>query len=284
MTTLITLLFLQLCTQPQTQRIGNLPTDLDEASGIAVSRTYPDRVYHVNDSGDQVVIYVTSKTGGNVQTVTVRNYNPDDVEDLGLGACGNGRSCLFIADIGDNDVERKTIELIIVEEPAQLGRTAPIFKRIRMQYPDGPHNAESLAVHPDGTVFLLTKDERGTERLFKLSKQQWQESGNGIRILTPAGMINFRDILPNTDSFGIRPTAMDISEDGRRLLVLTYRDAVEFSFDVRRPEPASQPRRIPLQFLIQQEAAAYVPGESSFFYTSEYVIFPAWIMKASCGG
>jgi len=283
MTTLAAFLFLQLCAQPQTQHVGNLPAQIDEASGIAVSRAYPGRVYHMNDSGSEAVIYVTNTAGGKAQTVTVRNFDPDDVEDLGLGPCGNGRSCLFIGDIGDNDFKRKTIELIVVEEPSELRGSVPIFRRVRMQYPDAPHNSESLAVHPDGTVFLLTKDERGTERVFKLSKEQWQASGNGVQTLRPAGTINFRNILPDTGAFGIRPTAMDISEDGRRLLVLTYRDAVEFALDIRKAEPLSQPLRIALQFLIQQEAVAYVPGESSFVYTSEYQIFPAWIMKASCG-
>ena len=283
MTALALLLVLQLCTPLRTQQVGSLPAQINEASGVALSRVFPGRVYHVNDSGSEGVIYATNIAGNELQLGRVQGFKPKDVEDLRLGPCGNGKDCLFIADIGDNDHNRRTIEVIVVEEPSRMNGPLSIRKRIRMRYPDLPHDAESLAVHPDGTILILTKNENGLEQLFRLTRTQWQNSDNTVAMLAPAGSINIRSILPNTDSFGIRPTSMDISSDGKRLLVLTYRDAIEFAIDIRKPEPLSLARRIPVDFLMQQEAVAYTPDGSSFIYTTEYQLLPAWIMKAACG-
>lgn len=73
---------------------------------------------------------------------------------------------------------------------------------------------------------------------------------------------------------------MAISDDGSRLLVLTYRDAVEYSFDFRHQ------RRIELPFLQQQESVAYLPGSRSFIYTTEQLLpmLPQPIMRAECSG
>ncbi|NUR24781.1 MAG: hypothetical protein HOV83_02840, partial [Catenulispora sp.] len=72
-----------------------------------------------------------------------------DPEDLGLDEKGR----LWVADFGDNDGIRETIALWRVDpekpEDAQL---------YRLSYPDGPHDAETLLLQPDGTPVVVTKD------------------------------------------------------------------------------------------------------------------------------
>ena len=255
--------------------------EIDEASGVAFSTRFPDRVYHVNDSGGEMWIYSTNLAGSVMQKVRVTGYNPQDVEDLRVANCGNGAACLFIADIGDNDRQRKTIEIVVVAEPARMSGDVAIRKRVQLRYPDGAHDSESFVIHPDGTFLLFTKDGSGSERLFTLSKEEWQ-NGVGLQTLKARGSVNFRSILPDTDTFGVRPTSMDVSPDGRRLLVLTYRDAVEFSVDLNRPFPLTNPRRLHLEFLMQQEAVAYTRDGTGFIYSTEELLLPAWIMEGSC--
>src|SRR5437870_1847098 len=103
MKSLVLVLALQLCTQWQEQHIGTLQTPIDEASGVALSRAFPGRMYHVNDSGSGGVIYATDMQGKQIGTIGIKDFAPIDMEELRLGPCGNGRSCLFIGDIGDND-------------------------------------------------------------------------------------------------------------------------------------------------------------------------------------
>jgi hypothetical protein len=279
----IILLALQLCTQAQTEHVGTLPPKINEASGVALSRLYPGRIYHINDSGGAGVVYVTDLAGEKLRTIDINGFRPVDTEDLRLAGCGNRGQCLFVGDIGDNDRKRKAIEIVVVREPSQLDAKVPIERRIRLQYPDGAHDSESFAIHPNGTIFLLTKGGNGVERLFTLSQQKWLSGGDVVHTLSPAGRVDFKAILPGADPFGILPTSIDVSDDGKRLLVLTYRDAVEFAVDIQKAEPLSNPRVMKLQFLMQQESVAYVPGESSFIYTSEHALLPAWIMKARCG-
>ncbi|MGH9146706.1 MAG: hypothetical protein ACRD1Q_08355, partial [Vicinamibacterales bacterium] len=48
--------------------VGFLDPVIDEASGLAVSARYPNRLYHINDSGDSGRFLVTDRTGANVQS------------------------------------------------------------------------------------------------------------------------------------------------------------------------------------------------------------------------
>jgi hypothetical protein len=84
--------------------------------------------------------------------------------------------------------------------------------------------------------------------------------------------------LSKTVDAGRPPTDMAISDDGKRLLVLTYVDAVEYSMDFK------EEQKIHLNFLQQQESVAYMPGSHSFLYSSEQLLpsLPQWIMRVDC--
>ena len=137
-------------------------TSIKEASGIAVSRKYPGRLYHVNDSGGGPYFYLTDMKGAGTQRVKIEGLIYDrssDYEDLGLGRCGLNKSCLFIADIGDNREKREYARLILVEEKEDYASSVTPVSVIKLVYPDRAHNAEGLAVHPNGDVYVLTKEE-----------------------------------------------------------------------------------------------------------------------------
>src|SRR5215470_7452378 len=107
----------ELCGQwkPATH-IGDLQAQLKEASGVAASRRFPGRLYHINDSGDTGRFYITGMDGRETRIVNVAGWNPVDTEALSLGPCPGGGSCLFLGDIGDNDRNRKSIEITAVDE------------------------------------------------------------------------------------------------------------------------------------------------------------------------
>lgn len=260
----------QICTDwKEAVRAGQMELQLEEASGVAVSRKFPGRMYHINDSGDAGRFFMTNMEGKNTTAIAVPDFAPEDAEAMSLGGCagtGDVKSCLFIGDIGDNGRRRQWVEVVAVEEVQNFGRSAKPRQRFKLRYPDGPHDAESLAVHPNGTIYMLTKDQPA--RLFKFNPRE------GSQTLTP---------VMKLDTPG-RPTDMTISDDGTRLLVLTYRDAVEFGIDFDHPSPPRYRQVIRIRFLEQQEGVAYLPGSHSFIYTSERVIFPAWIMRVDCGG
>jgi hypothetical protein len=245
--------------------IGSLPLQLEEASGVAVSRKFPGRLYHINDSGDAGKFYITNMAGKETRSVSIAGFRPLDTEAISLGGCGDGKSCLLIGDVGDNKRRRETLEIVLIEELEQFPASVRPLERLKLRYPDGPHNAESLAVHPDGTIYILTKEQPA--RLFKARPHL------SPQVLTPVMTLDAGD----------RPSDMAISDDGTRLLVLTYRDAVEFGIDFRHPVPPRYRQTIHVRFLQQQEGVAYLPGSRSFIYTTERLVFPAWIMRVDCG-
>jgi hypothetical protein len=253
----------QICNEwHEAVQVGELRRFLNEASGVVASRRFPGRLYHINDSGDDGKFYVTGMDGKEVRTIRVAGPDPEDTEALGFGPCpGNARtSCLYIGDIGDNDNRRKAIEVLVIEEEDNFSEIVKPRTRLKMSYPDGPHDAESMAVDAAGDIFILTKEQPA--RLFK-AKGNLQEQTL---------------VLVTTLDIGSKPTDMAISDDATRLLVLTYAEAVEYSMDFK------QLHRIKLNFLQQQESVAYLPGSRSFIYTTERLIpgLPQWIMKVDC--
>lgn len=273
---------------------------IDEASGVAVSAKFPGRLYHINDSGGGPYFYITDMDGGNTKAVRIEGYDSKrlDFEDMGTGECGPGKSCVFIADIGDNRKRRDYAEIIAVEEIKDFRSTVRPFKRIKIAYPDGPHNAEGLAVHPGGDIFILTKEEKRDytdaypARLYRLPRDKWQNAGDGIIKPEYLGEIDFPSLLPDASPLGQVVTSFDIAPDGRRFIVLTYERAVEFGIDLSagalpptsKMKEGKDYRVIEIMSLPQQESIAYVDGGSGFIYDTEHHLFEVPIMRVDCVG
>jgi len=284
------------CQWGKPAEVGLLEKSIDEASGLAISRRFPDRLYHINDSDITGRFFITNFAGRNTRTVSVTGFRPRDTEDLALGPCDTTTDCLFIGDIGDNNRVRKDIEIIVVEERADFPAEVRIRSRVRARYPDAPHDAESMAVHPDGDIYILTKNLElnglrlavGPARLYRLRRDQWRNSRNAIETMELVMTLDFAKLLPRSLLGGRLPTGMDISPDGKRVLVLTYQDAVEFFVDLS-TLPTSEIwkegqhyRRIPLLVLQQQEAISFTPDGKAFIYTTERMATDARIVEVKC--
>ncbi len=65
--------------------------------------------------------------------------------------CGSG-------DIGDNNEDRPSVDLYRVPVRQPLGDGEVQADRYRLVYPDGPHDAEAVLVHPTtGRIYLVSK-------------------------------------------------------------------------------------------------------------------------------
>jgi hypothetical protein len=273
---------------------------IDEASGIAVSRKFPGRLYHVNDSGSGPYFYMSGPDGGNTKAVRIEGFNAlgSDLEDASLGPCFSGESCFFIADIGDNNESRKFVRIIVIEELEDYGRSVIPYKILKLAYPDRPHNSEGMAVHPNGDIFILTKEEdldrneSYPAKLFKIEKEKWQNAGDEVLKLEYAGEIDLPGISGSGSPFGGVVTSFDIAPGGKTFLVLTYEDAYEFDTDLSAsvPKPSGQLVRdkdysvIKLTSLPQQESISYVEEGRGFIYDSEYHVFDVPIIRVECLG
>lgn len=279
---------------------GDLNTrHIKEASGIAVSRNYPGRLYHVNDSGGGPYFYTTGLDGSGTKKVKIEgvNYNNyrTDYEDLTLGPCGSEKSCLIIADIGDNREKRDHVELIFIEEKKSYESSVSPDSIIKLLYPDRAHNAEGVAVHPNGDIYVLTKEENLNKmdaypsRLYRAPFQKFKNSNREPVLLEYIAEIDLGMLMPESSVFGKLATSFDISPDGKRFLVLTYEDAIEFNHDLSMGKLKNTGdmkenedyKIIELISLPQQESAAYL-DDSGFIYNTELKLFSVPLMTVKC--
>jgi hypothetical protein len=148
--------------------LSRLP-DLPEASGIAVSRKTAGVIWSINDSG-RPVIHALNEAGAVVGRVRIAGAEVQDWEDVSVAACPRG-TCVYLADIGDNNARRNRITIYRVAEPDAKADTTEIAEALHATYPDQPQDAEALFVTPQGQMFVVTKGDTGPIALYRFPSE-----------------------------------------------------------------------------------------------------------------
>lgn len=280
----------ELCTRwSEAVKVGQLDVKIiNEASGMAISHR-TQRLYHIND-GEFPFFHVTDLQGGSTQTVRLTGFVPQDVEDIALGPCGRD-ACLYIADIGDNAFRRESVKIAVVQESDQFGDQVAPVREITGRYPDGAHDAEALALHPSGDLYIVTKSRIGQQQnpsqLFRLKADTLARGGDQTFELMGTIPVS-RLTEPLGDSPRRIVTSMDISADGKKIILLTYDAAIEFAVDLARGLPAEwvegkTHRAFPVASLIQTEAIAWERDGRAVLYSTESVRGSAApLMRQAC--
>jgi hypothetical protein len=151
---------------------------LPEASGIAVSRRVPGRLWALNDSGQPVVFALDSR-GAVTGQVGLTGADVQDWEAIAVGPCGK-QSCIYIADIGDNNAGRSRVTIYRLPEPEAASGTVAVADVFHATYPDGSHDAEALLVAADGRVHIVTKGETGAIGIYRFPAEL--KSGSTTRL------------------------------------------------------------------------------------------------------
>jgi hypothetical protein len=219
------------------ERLGTLPAELNESSGLAISRSQPGVFWSHNDSGDAPTIYAIDQSGRLLATVPIAGAEARDWEDMSSGPCpasfsaGPSQTCLYLADTGDNDRVRTSLAVYVVVEPlldrTVLKQPAAKAQSFRYRYPAGPDDSEAIAVLPDGDVTIVSKGRTGTIEFFRLSRERVARAITSGEVLTaePAG---HSGIKPD-DRIGRLVTGAAGSPDGKTLAVRTYNEVFFYS-------------------------------------------------------
>ena len=155
---------------------GFADPQISECSGLVASRLNPGVLWVHNDSGDSARLYAVSEDGTLLGIYTIEGAQAVDWEDMAWGPCTpyGAVDCLFVGDIGDNAEQRETIQVYRVEEPSVPLDGPFVFEilepaeRFDCQYPDGPHDAETLVVDPDeGIPYIVTKEQPGNTAVYR---------------------------------------------------------------------------------------------------------------------
>ncbi len=267
-------------------RIAGLILDpaVSEISGVAFSRRAPGRLWAVNDSDNGNLLHALSDSGKLLGTYVVdgaRNYDWEDLAAYEL----DGEAWLLIADTGDNGGLRKEIQLIAVREPDPAAQSGPVAVawKLRVRWPDGPRDSEALMVDPQAREIMLLAKKRVPAQLFRVPLPVADTAPKrevAVQIAQITGLPQ-----PTDDDLARAPgarymsqiTAADLSPDGLRMVVLTYREAYLYaraSGEAWRHALARPPRRLGMPPLLQAEAIAFDRDGRTIWISSERLPAP----------
>lgn len=249
-----------------------------ESSGLAVSRIEPDVFWTHNDSGDRPKLYAFDRAGQQIGAFDVAGAKARDWEDMASFEM-DGRPYLLIGDVGDNGRKRDECQAYLVAESLPTSSDAKnslfVEKTVRFQYDRGPQDCESVAFDPTtGQVLLVTKNWSLTADVFLLDwptgvgepKRQDEPIKSAALTANFIGKIN----VPGA-------TAMDISPDGSRAVVLCYGNAYEYvraSDESWKMAFARGAREIKMPERKQGETLCFGHDGRTLFLTSEHLPTP----------
>lgn len=195
------------------RQAGVVQSDLIcEASGIVASWRNPGVLWVHNDSGDSARIFAINDKGEFLGVCDIAGAAARDWEDIAIGPGPDpNRQYLYIGDIGDNLAKYPEVAVYRLPEPKVDPETpfdrmtsAPA-EMIRLTYPGGPRDAETLLVDPrTRDLFILSKRELFSKVYLAAYPQSTTQPTELKRVAS----------LP----WGFA-VAGDVSPDGRRVIV-----------------------------------------------------------------
>jgi len=199
--------------------VAQLPVFLNEVSGLAQSRTNPGVFWVHNDSGDEPRIYAVGRSGAWLGSYTLAGATAVDWEDMAIGPAADGRSYLYLADIGDNAGRRPSVRVYRVKEPVVDADQSPVVETLSsvtpydFVYEDGPRDAEGFMLDPL------------TNHFYVVSKRE--PNGNHLyRSVSPSD--SRMNTLDRVGRFSVTgTTGADISPDGLQVLIRRYSSAID---------------------------------------------------------
>jgi hypothetical protein len=253
--------------------------DLKEASGMTYSARRDDLLWVHNDSGNKPRLYAIDLAGKLQGRLKLEQADNEDWEDIAAFEL-DGEPYLLIADIGNNDGKRDHVSLYIVAEPDlsedDKQSSAPAW-RIDFTYPDGPHDAEAVAVDSERERVLILSKREIPPRLYEVPLRPASDKLQTARLLEPLATLpaptrQAVEFAPRSKDWHWQPVAMDVSRDTSVLVIMTY-GALYYYQRHGNEDWAQALRRPPLVFglgnMRDNEAAAISADGRTIFVTVE---------------
>lgn len=234
---------------------------VNQVSGIVASHRYPGLIWAEEDAGSDPELIAIDADGTVLNRVNVTGAENTDWEDITLGPCADtvedACGCLYLGDLGSNDQTRTEGVVWVVPEPSPLDEDTRPATALRFRWPDGPHDAEALLVHPQtGAITLITKEATGPARIYRFPGTALQPSAETVELLD-VGVLD----LAAAGSTGGRVTGGAISPLGDRVVVRTTADALLFALGAADVGAALQreAERVPVHESDAGEAITFSP-------------------------
>ncbi len=187
-------------------KVGMLPNQINESSGLALGNTEGTFFTMNDDTWNE--IYEINQSGKLIKTHVIAGSKNCDWEELAKDTSNN----LFIGDIGNNNNQRKDLKIYITN----LASHEDSLKTITFRYEDQKDfpplkkdknfDCEAFFYFKD-SLYLFSKNRGNkTEKLYTIPAKQGNYVAKNIAQIKLKGMV----------------TAADISPDGSKFALLTY--------------------------------------------------------------
>lgn len=240
-------------------------TVIDEASGIAASRSNSLYLWTHNDSGGDADLYLFTTAGADSGRYTLEGAGNIDWEDMTVGpGPDDALNYLFVADMGDNAAVRGSYFIYRVAEPdlnvADLPTSSSLsgVDRINFVYSDGvARDAESLMVDPNTKDLYIVSKREAQVGVYRLPYPQ---------DLTATDTAVFQGVIPFTNI-----VAADISPDGSEILMKDYFNVYHFPLTAEGIQGSmlAPPSRLIYTAEPQGEAIAWSADGNTYYTLSE---------------
>ena len=231
----------------------------EELSGIAFSKIHQGVFYGHIDSGGEAAVYIFNSEGEELGKIELEKATNRDWEDIAVGPGPDGKSYIYIGEIGDNAAIHSEVIIYRIPEPEKLKPESEVKpEKIKLIYPGGARDAETLMVDPiSGDIYIISKrDKKNT--IYCLPAGRFKEKK---AVLEKMGELNF------TSSVG-----GDISADGNQILIKSYLN-VYYWIRKSGESVAQALLRDPIMLIYnpepQGEAIAFQPDGNAYYTISE---------------
>lgn len=252
--------------------------ELEEMSGLAPSQNHKDILWVINDGGNGEKLIAMRTDASRVATFALKGVKNTDWEDLASFKL-KGKNYLLIADTGDNGGIRKSLQILVFEEPKSLkdGQTLEPSWTFDFKWPDGARDCESVAVDAARGEILLISKKRVPPELFRLPLQPSSKNVVATKIGELPGVeqpdTNEMERNPVYGRYRSQITSADLSPNGRVLIALNYH-AVYFYVrdDAKAPWTTAlinKPYSISFPWLPQAEAITFSHDGRAIYIGSE---------------
>lgn len=235
---------------------------LDEVSGMESSVSNPGMFWVHNDSGGKSEVYLIDTLLDIKMQVRLAGIKNRDWEDIAVGpGPEEGKSYIYVGEIGDNRARHKTKKIYRFEEPVlkdSFSIEITDFDTIEFSLPFKKKDTESLMIDPlTKDLYLISKRE---EPVY-LYQVKYPQSTREVITAEELTSLPFTQI-----------TSADISNDGKEIIIKNYR----FVYYWHRSDNESleevlkmEPTLLSYEQEPQGEAITWAENGSGFYTLSE---------------
>ena len=235
---------------------------LKEVSGIAASVANPGYIWAHNDSQNGTEVYLVDTKLKIALTCKLAGVENRDWEDIAVGpGPEDGKSYLYVGEIGDNDAKYRFKRVYRFEEPVLADSKKKIdivaFDTIIFRLPR-KKDAEALLIDPaNKNLYIVTKRENPVHLYELVYPYSTRDTLNAKEVMS----------LPFTQI-----VAGDISDDGKSVLLKSYEHVYYWNNTAGKTLPEllrQKPEDVPYEEEPQGESITWARDGSGFYTLSE---------------